>query len=424
MKSLLCALFTGVLLALCCAVPAGAEEIPATVPTLVPPSQADYATPAPTLPTITRELIVGDSGNDVYALKLRVQELGYFRKNADVSAKVTETTLERVNQLLVRNGMEPVETITIEIQRMIFSRDDLSVEPTPTPKPTPEPLIAPAGTPALPVLDREGFLAEVGGEYIYADAEDGLWYYVSNTLYINIRRYHDSQEENVWFETEIIVRGGEQLRSFLTDGLYSYEYPVDIARENGAVVAFTDDFFAKRRYGVAIRSGEIFRDSIRRTSTSYPIADTLAVFADGSMKAFDYNAHTAEEYLAMGAVDVLAFGPWLIMDGELNERVLSDKYMPYNEPRCAIGMLEPGHYVVITVNGRYKGAAGVRIRWLTWRMAEIGATEALNLDGGGTTALVFMGTQLSRAGTAESDGSNRRRVSSMLGFGYSDIVPN
>ena len=406
----------GLLAVLCVAVPAPAPPV-----TLMPPAQAGAAiTPAP---TGTRPLALGDSGADVYALKQRMQYLGYFNQATSLSARMTDVTLERINELLMNNDLEPVELITTEIQNMILARDDLALGPTPTPSPTPEPLLMPVTTAALPALDAEGFLPDADGEYIYQDDADGLWYYISHTLYINIRRYNDLDAKNIWYETEVKTRGGEQLQSFLTRSLRVYERPVTIARKHSAVLAFTDDYFSLRKYGVAIRAGDIYRDAMRGSNTAYPPGDTLAVFADGSMRAFVVNAHTAAEFLDMGAVHVLTFGPWLISGGIINPMVSSDTYMYYREPRSAIGMIAPGHYLIVTVDGRYTGAKGVYFSWLTKRMQEVGVTEAINLDGGGTTALVFMGVQLSRVSTAKPSGANTRRVTSMLGFGVSEAVP-
>lgn len=409
------------MLVLCLFAAAAAQETPAPVPTLVPPSQTlPEVTP---VPVAARPLAVGDSGEDVQLFKLRMQYLGYFNQKTSLNAKLSETTLERVNQLLENNGMEPVDIITMEIQDMVFARDDLAIEPTPTPAPTPEPLIAPAGTPELPPLDADGFLPDQDVEFVFTDDADGLWYYISNTLFINIRRYNNLEDKNIWYETEIKTRG-EQIQSILAKTIYTYRTPVDLARENRAVLAFTDDYFAVREYGVAIRDGEIYRDKIRTAASAYPPGDTLAVFADGTMRAYDYNAYTAQEYLAMGAVHVLTFGPWLISGGVINPKAISDSYMHYHEPRSAIGMIGPGHYVVLTVDGRYGGAKGVYLGWLALRMREIGVTEAINLDGGGTTALVFMGLQLSRVAAAKPSGAYTRKVTSMLGFGVSDTVPN
>ena len=425
------AYYVGILVLLAFALPAAAQETPspfavrvtpAPVETLVPPSRP---TPVPTAPPATeRPYALGDTGEDVLAFKLRLQELGYFRNGVEISDKITVKTLERVNQFLLDNGMEPAEIVTVAVQAMIMTRDDLAIVETPAPTPTLAPIIAPQGTPEVPAHDPEGFLEASDTEFVFADDADGLWYYMTDTLYINIRRYVDTEEENVWFETEVKTRGDERMLSLLNKTIYTYRTPVFIAREHSAVLAFTDDYFARRKYGIAIRDGEIYRDYIRKTATSFPLGDSLAVFADGTLRAYDYSDYAAEEFIAMGAVHVLSFGPWLIQNGVINERVLSSTYMHYHEPRCAIGMIAPNHYLILTVDGRYDGAIGVYISWLAQRMQEVGVTEAINLDGGGTTALIFMGTPLSRVGTTNDEGTNARRVSSMLGFGESEQVPN
>ena len=399
------------------------ETATSVVATLVPPART---TPEPmAAPSIERDYTLGDAGKDVYRFKQRLQELGYFREGAALSDKITEKTLERVNDLLATMDREPVEIITMELQNLIFVKDELAIVeiPVATPTPTPQPIIGPVGTPELPELTEDGFLADAEGEFIFQDDEDGLWYYIAGELYVNIRRYTDIQERNVWYETEIKTRGTQQLQSYFSDPRSVSRTPVSIARTNRAVLAFTDDYFSMRKYGVAIRDGEIYRDYIRRTSRSYPLGDSLAVFADGSMAAYAFDAYTAEEFLTMDAVQVLSFGPWLLHEGEINDLVLDDSYMHYHEPRNALGMIEPGHYFILTVDGRYEGAIGVYIGWLAERMREVGVTEAINLDGGGTTALIFMGMQISRVSYSKPDGTNTRRVSSLLGFGTSDAVP-
>ncbi len=403
------------------ALPAAAQGAAEPLVTLPPPTQAaSYATPEP---ITQRAYSVGDSGQDVYWFKRRLQYLGYFSRDAELSEKITDKTLERVNQLLSDNGIEPVETISVEIQAMIFFRDDLAIAPTPTPVPTLAPVQAPAGTPELPALDEEGFLADSDGEFVYQDDADGLWYYISHDLFVNVRRYNDPEEKNIWVEAEVRTRGGETLNSYHEDTRKVYQTPVDIARANGAVLAFTDDFYTKRSYGVVIRDGEVLRDYIRKTSKSYPLGDILAVFEDGAMCAYGYAEYRADALLEMGAVQVISFGPWLIHDGAINPLVLTGDYMHYHEPRVALGMIAPGHYFVLTVNGRYTGAVGAYLEWMAARMQQVGVTEALNLDGGGTAALVFMGNQISRVASSKADGSNTRRVSSMLGFGFSEDVP-
>ena len=53
---------------------------------------------------------------------------------------------------------------------------------------------------------------------------------------------------------------------------------------------------------------------------------------------------------------------------------------------------------------------------LAQKMQELGCTEALNLDGGGTAAMMFMGEVLNR-----SD-KKMRSVSTLIGFGKSEQI--
>ena len=55
-------------------------------------------------------------------------------------------------------------------------------------------------------------------------------------------------------------------------------------------------------------------------------------------------------------------------------------------------------------------------QWLAERMAGLGAVEAMNLDGGNTTSLVFMGERLNRSGQ-----DKLRSVGSMLGIGLNRL---
>ena len=114
----------------------------------------------------------------------------------------------------------------------------------------------------------------------------------------------------------------------------------------------------------------------------------------------------------MGAAQVFSFGPVLITDGEINPDVLNPKYYPYNEPRVAIGMIEPWHYVAIVVRGRPKsGYAGVHLDWLAQQLLDRGCVEALNLDGGQTATMMFNGKII------ETGDSGLRSQGSLICFG-------
>ena len=158
---------------------------------------------------------------------------------------------------------------------------------------------------------------------------------------------------------------------------------------------------------MVIRDGKIISNKTKKPRQGgFPKLENMAYFPDGTLKCYAAQEHTAEEYLDMGATDVLAFGPILVTDGQLGEHMRETEaeakkraYYHYREPRMALGMVEPGHYILLTVAGRVKTRAadprryeqklskGVYLDWLALKMRELGATEAINLDGGGSISL-------------------------------------
>ena len=280
---------------------------------------------------------------------------------------------------------------------------------------------------ALCLIPRAGLARET----VEADFEGGRWLYedTERGVCIEIVRREDEENRVLWYEADLRFGEASPLR-FLTANEESpgkgFWYPERLAREKRAVFAINDDQFGHRVYnhdtvGVIVRGGEVLSERTRKSgSKGWPPLDTAAFFPDGSMRVFESAEHTGEEYLAMGAENVLAFGPWLVRGGEINP-ALETSYRT-KEPRTAIGMIEPYHYVALYVEGRVERSGGVACEWLAQRMAELGAAEAINLDGGKTSCLVFMGVKLS---ISNPDGLVRdgRSVSGMIGLGESDLVP-
>ena len=106
---------------------------------------------------------------------------------------------------------------------------------------------------------------------------------------------------------------------------------------------------------------------------------------------------TPQEYLDMGRGGRFSFGPYLIRDGEINPFLAEMTNGLTPQPRCAIGMVEPGHYFAALAEGRIRNVSvGVSVaRMAEWMQKDAAATEALNLDGGQTAVMTFMGQQIS-----------------------------
>ncbi len=377
----------------------------------------------PALAEEYRTLREGDSGQDVIRLKTRMYELGYF-KSLNFSDTYNQTTVERVKQLQKKNGLKQDGIATPELQELIFSDDCVFQAPTPKPAATPKPQTAAVQTEtsAWPEVNEQGFLAEGSEPFVYENAADGLWAYISPNIHIEIRRYEDTSIKLMWFETSIALSERVKLRSLRVSEKKSgtFRQPADIlAKYDNVVLAFSDDFYGYRtRYegkheGIIIRDGQIVAEStVKASSKKFPPLEILALFEDGSMKTFESDEKTAREYLDMGVTDTFAFGPILVQDGEIRADIYTyDKTR--REPRTAIGMIAPRQYLVLTAVGRRTNSKGASFLWLAEKMLEKGAVEALNLDGGNTCSLIFMNKLLNRPDNVQK--KDIRYVSGLIG---------
>ena len=404
-------------------------ETPTPDPTPVP-TPSPEPSPTPDLNVLAQEyetLQEGSTGKEVLELKKAMYYLGYF-SSLNLTDSFNALMTERVMLLQRNNGLAETGIADGYLQALVYSGfavpTDTAPRPTAVPTAVPTP-IAPLGTPELPPLTEDGFLPEGETEWVFKDEKDGLWLYYSDSLAINIRRYQDKVNRVVWFETEVFTTEKSPLASYLSPSQNPgrrYMNPLDLVWNNNVVLGINDDFFGNRwlnrqTVGVIIRNGKIITtETFEAHHARFPNLEVLAVFEDGSMKTFLSDEHTAEEYLAMGVTNTFAFGPILVREGKLGTYMDRDDYYRYREPRTAIGMIEPNHYLILTVLGRSDESKGVYLPWLAEKMLEKGATEAINLDGGGTVSLMFMGEYL------DKDTNQARSVTSIIGFGTSPQV--
>ena len=387
--------------------PTATVALAQTAPPVAAPAETGYQ-------TLQRK----SEGEAVLLLKKRLQALGYYPQNAEMDGIFNRTMEYKLKQYQDDLGVKATGIATPELQAEAFS--DYGGLPTPVPP----------AMPALPALTQEGFLPAGAAEYVYEDAEAGLWIDLTDTLRVEVVRYaRTGKNPMIWFETDIRFTDAEAFARF--DALQKYpnrlntERPNTIAARNNLPLAFSDDFYGfrkqqKYKQGIIIENGKILADQAYTGVTSYqPPLDLLAFFADGSARAFYGCEYSAQALLALGVRDTLCFGPVLLQGGALGQQVADGKYAS-KEPRCALGMVAPGHYVLITVEGRIAESEGANLNWVAMRLKTLGATEAINLDGGNTTALVFRGQLLNKCGKFTGKTivlRGVRSVSSVMGIG-------
>lgn len=299
---------------------------------------------------------------------------------------------------------------------------------------TPAPTEVPAYMAHMPALNAKGFLDE--GEYLYSSEDEGLWIYVSQTSKVIIQRKYDATQPLTWFEADLYgdLDAGEMFRTVQNDPEKMGKVRVDAtetAKKHNVVFAMNTDYYTyrvavnnNRHTGIVIRDGRILYDDPytekQVTNSMFPNLDMLAFMPDGSLKVYHSWEKTAQEFIDEGVQTVYSFGPYLLLDGKVSERAYANN--ENKNPRCAIGMVEPGHYVAIMCEGRLKRSAGVTISYLAKMMRAKGCQVAFNMDGGQTAVMVFMGKQLNQIGAYDGGKTNSRPTSEVLGFGTSEQV--
>ena len=272
----------------------------------------------------------------------------------------------------------------------------------------------------LPETDEEGFLPEGEKEFTLSDSKNGLWVYLSQTLRIVITKNKTS--DCSWFEADILRRPEGETLHIVTSSNGLGNKPVKIAEENRLVVGINTDYYmvrvnTKKRTGLIIRKGELIRESVGKNPANLlPPLDTLLLDADGGFRVDEAGVLDSKAATELGAVDVLSFGPILIKDGRMRIQTIANHGK--KEPRTAVGLLGENHYLMVVAEGRLSTSPGMTLDELGELMAACGCTDAINLDGGHTSALIFMGERLNKIGNLSGTGTTGpRNMSELLGIG-------
>lgn len=115
------------------------------------------------------------------------------------------------------------------------------------------------------------------------------------------------------------------------------------------------------------------------------------------------------------AEDITNGVPQLIRDGRIaitwEQEKASKSFAETRHPRTAVAKLKDEKFLMMTVDGRQPGvSAGMNLNELAEFLLELGAVDAMNLDGGGSTTMVLDG----RVVNTPSDKAGERKVSDAL----------
>jgi hypothetical protein len=292
--------------------------------------------------------------------------------------------------------------------------------PEPTEAPTPEPTVTPEPTPSPDPNDQ--YFRQPGdpAEVVIQDYDNGHWEYRSDILSVIIDRQTTLENGKPYckYIAHVRMRKINSFRSAVSTRYKSampIEPPWRMSRNYKAVLAVTGDNVNNANVafkGILIRNGVLLSDGTN--------ADTMVIDDDFTMRVYHRQEVPGVELLDKGVLASYSFGPILVENGKVNPD--ADKHFVSKEnPRCGVGMIEPGHFVVIVTDGRDpRRAFGYTMAEFAQVFADQGVQVAYNLDGGSSAAMVFMGENVNWH-SAPTD--PQRTWADALVWGYSRLVP-
>ena len=237
--------------------------------------------------------------------------------------------------------------------------------------------------------------------------------YESEDIAINITTKYEYDTKI--YIADVTVSVVSFLRAGLANGVFGRnikETTSDIAKESNAIFAINGDFYGFRDSGPVIRNGVLYRSNKRSGSN-----DVLAVYNDGSFVTMKEENVDAQNLLDSGVLQLFSFGPTLVDNGQISVSANQEVEQSMNSnPRTAIGMISPLHYVFVVSDGRTSESAGLSLAQLAEVMQDAGCQCAYNLDGGGSSTMWFMGDVVNNP-TTNGNSISERKVSDIVYIG-------
>ena len=226
--------------------------------------------------------------------------------------------------------------------------------------------------------------------------------YSDSKTSITLKQYRE-YDSNIYV-ADVTVSDASDLKTALANNTYGRnitDTTSDMAANNNAVLAINGDYYGARQSGYVIRNGKLYRDTSGNR-------DALVIQKNGEFKFVSESETSASELLQDGALQVFSFGPVLLNNGEISVGENDEVGMAMaSNPRTAIGYLGNNHYVFVVSDGRTSESAGLSLYELASFMKELGVKDAYNLDGGGSSTMIFKGEIINSPTTSGRSGEER-----------------
>jgi len=237
--------------------------------------------------------------------------------------------------------------------------------------------------------------------------------YSDQNISITITEYREY--DTTIYVADVRISSAEYLQTAFAQSSYGRnitEKTSTIAEANNAILAINGDYYGSQTKGYVLKNGVLYRE------TAAANQEDLVIWEDGSFEIITESDVTASTLLNNGALQILSFGPALVMDGSISvtesEEVGKAKA---SNPRTAIGIIDDLHYLFVVSDGRTDESEGLTLYQLAEFMQDLGADMAYNLDGGGSSTMVFNGEVINNP-TTNGNSIKERSVSDIVYIGY------
>ncbi len=182
---------------------------------------------------------------------------------------------------------------------------------------------------------------------------------------------------------------------------------VEIVVHNGRVDQIETD-----RGSTAIPPGGLVISATGKSATLLRMLRKGQRIRVPTLFSFSYELRKHGEFLLPD--DITNGVPQLIKDGKIDitwELEKSSKsFVETRHPRTAVAKLKDGKFLMITVDGRSESSGGIGLQDLAEYLLSLGATDAMNLDGGGSSTMFVDGKVVNKP----SDKEGERKVSDAI----------
>lgn len=285
-----------------------------------------------------------------------------------IDGKLLSETLHNRTALLISNDYVPIETSSINLNK----------------------------------VEEQLFFAKTNETIISIDKLTS-----SNNLIINKKGFQISGINRNRQENEIIIYTPEFNRTTLTETngievVVRKNKIVEINESKGSSIIPNDGF-------IISASGTQINPLLSELKLNRKVAVSFEVFTEKSSS----NGKSVNK-INVQAEDIVAGIPQLIKDGKIDITWEQEKttraFVETKHPRTAVAKLKDGKFLMITVDGRSVESVGIGLEDLSKILLELGATDAMNFDGGGSTTMFLDGKIVNKP----SDKEGERKVSDAI----------